>query len=192
MRSLSLSKLSLSLFSLVLLAACAEKQTSVEPAALTSGIDKVGMDTSVRPQDDFYRYANGGWLESTEIPADEVGWGSYMTLRKESLGQSRAIVEEAASNPGDDAAKRKIGDYYNAFLNLELVETLGLAPIGDYLDAIDKINSHNQVADDKVGGAANDIPCLFLATVEPNVAHRFLKLSELFDAQNFCEHERTS
>ena len=160
MRSLSLSKLSLSLFSLVLLAACAEKQTSVEPAALTSGIDKVGMDTSVRPQDDFYRYANGGWLESTEIPADEVGWGSYMTLRKESLGQSRAIVEEAASNPGDDAAKRKIGDYYNAFLNLELVETLGLAPIGDYLDAIDKINSHNQVAEflGKINPAGIDGP----------------------------------
>ena len=99
MRNLSLTKLTVSLFSIALLGACSDKQSTIEqPVALISGIDKVGMDNSVRPQDDFYRYANGGWLDSTEIPADEVGWGSYMTLRKKSLEQSRAIVEDAANN----------------------------------------------------------------------------------------------
>ena len=96
MSKLSFTKLTISVFSLALLASCADKQPPVEPAALISGIDKIGMDSSVRPQDDFYQYANGGWLDSTEIPADEVGWGSYMTLRKESLEQSRIIVEAAA------------------------------------------------------------------------------------------------
>ena len=147
MRNLSLTKLTVSLFSIALLGACSDKQSTIEqPVALISGIDKVGMDNSVRPQDDFYRYANGGWLDSTEIPADEVGWGSYMTLRKKSLEQSRAIVEDAANNSGDDPAKRKIGDYYNAFLNEEQIETLGLAPISDYLSAIDKLTDHDQVA----------------------------------------------
>jgi predicted metalloendopeptidase len=148
MSKLSFTKLTISLFSLALLGACAEKQqTNEQPVALVSGIDKVGMDSSVRPQDDFYRYANGGWLDSTEIPADEVGWGSYMTLRKKSLEQSRTIVEDAASNAGDDLAKQKIGDYYNAFLNEEQIETLGLAPISDYLNAIDKLEDHDQVAE---------------------------------------------
>jgi len=130
------------LISLILIGGCTEKQA---PQPLLSGIDMAGMDTSVRPQDDFYRYANGGWLESTEIPADEVGWGSYMTLRKESLEQSRAIVEEAATDAGDDPAKVKIGDYYNAFLDEETIESLGITPIADYLQAIDKLASHDDV-----------------------------------------------
>ena len=94
----------------LLASACTEK------TPLTSGINIEGMNQNVRPQDDFYEYANGGWLAATEIPADEVGWGSYMTLRKESLEQSRAIVIEAAENPGSDAAKTMIGDYYNAYM----------------------------------------------------------------------------
>ena len=72
---------------LFLCAACSE-----QTAPLSSGIDQLGMNLEVRPQDDFYEYANGGWLATTDIPADEVGWGSYMTLRKESLEQSKAIV----------------------------------------------------------------------------------------------------
>ncbi|UVW34958.1 peptidase M13 [SAR92 clade bacterium H455] len=160
MRHLSFTKLTISLFSLALLSGCAEKQPAVEPAGLISGIDKVGMDRSVRPQDDFYNYANGGWLASTEIPADEVGWGSYMTLRKKSLEQSRIIVEEAARYSGDDLAKRKIGDYYNAFLNEQKIENLGLAPISDYLTTISKLKDHDQVAEflGKINPAGIDGP----------------------------------
>jgi putative endopeptidase len=153
MRDLSLTKLTVSLFSLILvfslalLSGCTDKQPATEPGTLISGIDKLGMDNSVRPQDDFYQYANGGWLASTEIPADEVGWGSYMTLRKKSLEQSRAIVEDAAKNAGDDAAKQKIGAYYSAFLNQAKIETLGLTPVNQYLQTIDKLTDHDQVAE---------------------------------------------
>ena len=62
------------------LSACQPASDSVETAAepappLNSGIDFAGMDTSVRPQDDFYSYANGSWVEITEIPGDQSGWG---------------------------------------------------------------------------------------------------------------------
>jgi putative endopeptidase len=76
-----------------------------------------------------------------------VGWGSYMTLRKKSLEQSRAIVEDAAKNAGDDAAKQKIGAYYSAFLNQAKIETLGLTPVNQYLQTIDKLTDHDQVAE---------------------------------------------
>ena len=150
MRNLSLTKLTVSLFrlalvfSLALLSGCTDKQPASD---LISGIDKLGMDNSVRPQDDFYQYANGGWLASTEIPADEVGWGSYMTLRKKSLEQSRAIVEERPRMQGMIRPNRKIGDYYSAFLNEQQIETLGLAPVNRYLQAIDKLTDHDQVAE---------------------------------------------
>jgi len=67
----SWQRLVTALFGLLLLGSCADQQP---PQPMLSGIDTAGMDTTVRPQDDFYRYANGGWLDSTEIPADEVGW----------------------------------------------------------------------------------------------------------------------
>jgi predicted metalloendopeptidase len=124
----------------LLASACTEK------TPLTSGINIEGMNPNVRPQDDFYEYANGGWLAATEIPADEVGWGSYMTLRKESLEQSRAIVIEAAENPGSDAAKTMIGHYYNAYMDEDAIDELGTTPIAADLAAIDKLETHIDIA----------------------------------------------
>lgn len=127
---------------MLLLGGCSEPSTQ----PLSSGIDRLGMNLQVRPQDDFYEYANGGWLARTQIPADEVGWGSYMTLRKESLEQSKAIVLEVADNPGQDIVKIKIGDYYNAYMDVDRVEQLGLTPISDDLAAIAELRSHDDVA----------------------------------------------
>lgn len=126
---------------LFLCAACSE-----QTPPLSSGIDQLGMNLEVRPQDDFYEYANGGWLATTDIPADEVGWGSYMTLRKESLEQSKAIVLDVAANPGSDIAKIKIGDYYNAYMDEPAVEGLGFAPIAGDLAAIADLQTHDDIA----------------------------------------------
>ncbi len=130
---------------LTLVSACSDKPATDQ--SLISGIDLEGMDTSVRPQDDFYRYANGKWLDATEIPADEVGWGSYMTLRKESLEQSRVIVEAAAAGHQVDPAKKKIGDYYNAYLDEAHIEELGIAPIAGYLNEIDNLKTHSDIVE---------------------------------------------
>ena len=65
----------------VLLTACGKEpeppKAAAPAAALKSGVDLAGMDKSVRPQDNYYDYANGTWLRDTQIPPDEVGWGSY-------------------------------------------------------------------------------------------------------------------
>ncbi|MGB0449109.1 MAG: peptidase M13, partial [Porticoccaceae bacterium] len=143
------SKTIITAFAALVLAAACSDQTDTAPAKeslpLISGIDLSGMDTSVRPQDDFYRYANGKWLETTEIPADEVGWGSYMTLRKESLEQSRVIVEDAAADHQGDPARKKIGDYYNAFIDEARIEKLGIEPVADYLEQIDNLKTHSDI-----------------------------------------------
>ena len=47
---------------------------------LNSGIDPDNFDKSVRPQDNFYKYANGGWLNRTEIPGDKAAYGSFHIL----------------------------------------------------------------------------------------------------------------
>ena len=111
-----------------------------------SGIDLVGMDTSVRPQDDFYEYANGNWLKTTEIPAEEIGWGSYMTLRKESLEQSRAIVEELADIASPNEQQAQIGDYFAAWMNEAQIQTRQLTPLASELAAISALKTHDDVA----------------------------------------------
>lgn len=132
---------------LMLMGACSDSSDqSLDLAVAKSGIDRSGMNLQVRPQDDFYEYANGGWLAATEIPADEVGWGSYMTLRKESLEQSKAIVLDAAAKADNDPAKIKIGDYYNAYMDVARIQQLGFTPIAQELAAIDRLQSHEDVA----------------------------------------------
>ncbi|MCG8434253.1 MAG: M13 family metallopeptidase, partial [Gammaproteobacteria bacterium] len=143
-------------FSLLLIAACSEEK--VEPAGdragsaaeqevvRTSGIDREGMNEDVRPQDDFYEYANGTWLANAEIPAEEVGWGSYMTLNKESLEQSRKIVVELAEGGSRKREDRQIGDYYNAWINESLAEDLGMKPLEGDLAEIEALSSHDEVA----------------------------------------------
>jgi predicted metalloendopeptidase len=80
-----MNKILSALVALILISACSSDKSTEPAVALNSGVDRAGMDLEVRPQDDYYAYANGCWLKATEIPADQVGWGSYITLRDDSL-----------------------------------------------------------------------------------------------------------
>jgi putative endopeptidase len=107
---------------------------------LKSGIDKSNFDTSVRPQDDFYRHVNGGWLKAAEIPADRPADGAFYKLRDEAEENLKAIIEETAKaeNPAGSEA-RKIADLYNSFLDEERAERLGVEPVREELAAVEAI-----------------------------------------------------
>jgi putative endopeptidase len=100
-----------------------------------------GFDPSVRPQDDFFRHVNGGWIARTEIPADKPAFGSFYELRDKSESNLRAIIEQAAADrrnpPGSEA--RKIGDLYKSFMDEARVEELGKKPIEADLARVDAI-----------------------------------------------------
>src|SRR5690606_39302599 len=65
----------------VTIVACNSEHKEIE--MVDPGINVTYVDTSVRPQDDFYRFVNGGWLDQAEIPADRSYWGGFAILRKE-------------------------------------------------------------------------------------------------------------
>jgi putative endopeptidase len=100
-------------------------------APARSGIDRSGFDNKVRPQDDFFRYVNGGWIARTEIPADRPSYGASYVLRDKSESNSRAIIEALAAkrdNPvGSD--ERKISDLYTSFMDEARADQLGMKPI---------------------------------------------------------------
>ena len=104
------------------------------------------MDLNVRPQDDFFAYANGQWMRETEIPSDKSSWGSFNILHEKSLAQLQVIIQEAANNNTEDPIQQRIGNYYKAFLDTETIADLGLAPLATELVLIEVIETHADVA----------------------------------------------
>ena len=116
------------------------------PSGLSSGISLANMDTSVAPQQDFFRYVNGKWLDNTEIPADKARWGSFDELRENAEKQVLAIVQQLATQPhakGSD--EQKIADLYKSFLDEQLAEVLGLNPLRGELAQIDNVRNHKDL-----------------------------------------------
>jgi len=113
-----------------------------------SGVDKSNFDTSVRPQDDFYQYVNGTWLDETEMPVDKSRYGSFAILGDENQVRLREIIEDAASqeNKTSGSEVQKVGDFYTSFMDSAKIEGLGLQPLEEELQLIENISSWDGLA----------------------------------------------
>ncbi|RAK56822.1 M13 family metallopeptidase [Phenylobacterium deserti] len=111
----------------------------------TWGFDVSGMDRSVKPGDDFFKFANGAWETRTEIPSDRTRFGNFDQLAILSEARSRAILEEAASGKIQDADAAKIGAAYSAFMNEALVERLDAKPLQPELTAIRAVKTRDDM-----------------------------------------------
>ena len=137
----------------ILPAACTSSSSSAPPAtpppaaALPTGLDTAGMDTTVAPGDDFYAYANGGWLKATPIPPDKASYGAGSILSDQTRQQTVALIQDAGkAGPGASAETRKVADFYAAFMDETGIEARGLAPLKPALDAIAKISDRRALA----------------------------------------------
>jgi endothelin-converting enzyme/putative endopeptidase len=123
-------------------------QSSVSAAApaaieLVSGIDQSGFNDSVRPQDDFFDYVNGTWVDNTEMPADKARWGTFDALREQSQKDIRTLVEEvsAAEGVATGSPTQKIRDFYNSYMDAEAATEKGITAIAGELADITAINN---------------------------------------------------
>ncbi|ABI64767.1 endothelin-converting enzyme, Metallo peptidase, MEROPS family M13 [Maricaulis maris MCS10] len=158
-----MKKLLLSTAVLALTAACqpatstdtaaTETPAASTPAAATAsaaigdwGFDISGMDTSYVAGDDFYRYANGTWLDTTEIPSDRSNYGMFTELAIEAEEQVQAIILElAAMDAADGSIEQKVGDLYGSWMDTATIDQLGLAPAQPYLDEIAAAETHADI-----------------------------------------------
>ena len=126
----------------LLMASCGGNKSKDESASKGYGIDLTAIDTTIRPQDDFYDYANNNWLKRTEIPATEARWGSFSTLTENNRTNLLAILDESAKNT--KAAKgsnvQKIGDFYYTAMDSVKLNAEGINPIKPWLAAIDSLS----------------------------------------------------
>lgn len=123
---------------------CATDQyKSRDPYATATGIDQKGFDRSVRPQDDFFHYVNGGWISKTVIPGDRGSWGVFNVLDDQSQRQQREIIEELSvqTTLATGTVEQKIGDFYSSLIDTSLVEGRGPDPLVSTLKRVDAIDN---------------------------------------------------
>ena len=115
--------------------------------ALAATLDVGGMDRAVAPGNDFFGYANGGWLKKTAIPADRASYGTGAIVSERTEKRTVELIQGAATSPGAAGAdQRKIGDYYASFMNEDAIEAKGLAPLGSTLERIAAIKDAKGLA----------------------------------------------
>src|SRR5260370_2220977 len=106
------------------------------------------MDTSVKPQDDFFMYANGGWIKSTEIQPEYSRWGSFNQLVEHNNDALHEIVAKAASShvdPKTNSDVQKVGDYYASGMDEKTIDAASIQPIQDEFKRIDVIKDRNDL-----------------------------------------------
>ena len=116
--------------------------------ALKSGLDSTTFDKSVRPQDDLFRYVNGGWLTKTELPADKATYGTFVQLSDKAEADLYALIEELAGdrNKKTGSPAQLIGDLYSSFIDEAKVNSLGATPLKARLAEVDAISDARQLA----------------------------------------------
>ena len=111
------------------------------------GIAVNNIDRSVKPGDDFYRFANGNWVKRTEIPPDRAGIDVFTKLGDLSSQRTADLIKElATSNPPAGSNLRKVADLFNSYMDEAAIESKGLTPAKPHLDAIAAIHDKKQLA----------------------------------------------
>ncbi|HEV7743480.1 MAG TPA: M13 family metallopeptidase N-terminal domain-containing protein [Pyrinomonadaceae bacterium] len=136
-----ISLLHLRITALLAIFACAVSLTATaQSVAQNTRADE--MDLSVRPGDDFYRYANGGWLKKTAIPAGKQSYDDRAALAEKTRQRVRDLIEAAAaSHSAGGNVTQKVGDYYASLMDQDGIEARGLAPLDDELARISAITN---------------------------------------------------
>ena len=103
-----------------------------------SGIELAHLDRSVRPCDDFFRFANGAWLATATIPPEERAWGAFAEIRDRNQAVLREILESCAAETSARGTPRQlVGDLFASGMDEAGIERAGLDPIANDLARID-------------------------------------------------------
>jgi putative endopeptidase len=131
---------------LVAISASAVSRSPVA-AQVTQNVNTQDMDRSVKPGDDFYRFANGGWLKTVAVPAGQPSYGTGAMLTGKTSERVRNLIQEAATTGAPKGSvTQKVGDYYTAFMDEEGIEASGLTPLADEMATISAITNKTSLS----------------------------------------------
>jgi putative endopeptidase len=111
------------------------------------GFDLAGADKTTQPGDDFFRYANGVWLDKTAIPADKPGYSLRLAMTDLTEQRLRDIMQAAATPDHDPMSlEGKVGAFYKSFMDEAHIDALGAKAIARQLDAVRSAKSRDDLA----------------------------------------------
>jgi putative endopeptidase len=127
------------LFALILVGVAACHHKGETP--VSGLIDQQSLDSSIRPQDDFYRYANEAWIQKTDIPASQIGWGAFFSLDDLSLHNLKTILDSLSSAKGLQAntSAQRVADLYSSIMDSAFMQSKGLSPVQSDLTQINAV-----------------------------------------------------
>jgi len=120
---------------------CGTKQES----ATRPDILAADMDTSVVPGNDFFSYANGGWIKKNDIPGDQSGWGIGNLVEEELYIRKRTINEKAVADKAQGGISEKIANFWESGMDTTNIEQQGIQPLEQELKAIQAITNTKEL-----------------------------------------------
>ncbi|MFT3935309.1 MAG: M13 family metallopeptidase [Chitinophagaceae bacterium] len=134
------NQFAIALMAVCFLAACKENKAPEKPDFLAANVD-----STVSPSDDFFQYANGGWIKRTPIPDAESGWGIGNMVQEEIYTRLKKINEDAVADKNATGISQKIGDFWFSGMDSATLEQEGLKALKPDLDKIAAIQSVNDI-----------------------------------------------
>lgn len=154
----------------ITVAGCSQPKTSsTEPAKRTVFFDKSGMDTTVKPGDNFFLYANGKWIRDTKIPPSENSWGLANMLFNDNQKHLHQILEDVGVNDNPQGSKeQKVADFYKSGMDTVTIEKLGYEPVKPLLAKIDAVTDYKELVTLAAAGFKDGEGFLFGFYVAPD------------------------
>jgi putative endopeptidase len=161
------SKIILLATAMAIITAC--KQHSTDVPDRTVFFDKSGMDTTVKPGDNFFLYANGKWFKNVKIPPSETGWGSFYTLDDDNLKNLHTILNNVSrqDNPAGSNGQ-KVGDMFSSGMDTAAIEKKGYEPIKPLLTKINSVTNYKELIRLVADGYKDGLGDLFGFYVAPD------------------------
>ena len=126
---------------------CAFSLFATMALAVWRGPDTAGMDPATAPGNDIFRYANGAWLNATEIPADRATYGTGEILADLTTQRVSDLLKQAAAqNAPAGTEAQQVADYYASFMDEATIESKGVAPLKPELARIAAISNRQQLS----------------------------------------------
>ncbi len=115
-------------------------------------IDQSAVDSSTRPQDDFFTYANGGWLKKAVIPPSQYAWGAFFSLGDQSLADIHGIMDSLSKRTDlqKGSIEQQVADLYASIMDSATIESKGFDPLKEDLGRIDGIKDVKGIIDEVV------------------------------------------